>query len=67
LTVVPIVAVLAMRLFGSRRQRMTSGRSPGSRSLRPLVGLALRLIEHGRTRLVQLALIGAFAGSSRLC
>lgn len=65
LTVVPIVSVLAMRVFGLAPAAddlwAVAGLAFASAAL---VGLpALRwAIEHERTRLVQLALIGAIAG-----
>jgi len=65
LTVVPIVSVLAMRAFGLASSAddlwAVAGLAFASAAL---VGLpAFRwAIEHGRTRLVQLALIGAVAG-----
>ena len=65
LTVVPIVAILTMRALGLAPAGgdvwMVTGLSLASAAL---VGLpALRwAIEHGRTRFVQLAVIGAVAG-----
>ena len=65
LTVVPIVAILAMRAFGAAPAAddlwLVAGFAVVSAAL---VGLpALRwAMEHGRTRLAQLAILGALAG-----
>jgi hypothetical protein len=65
LTVVPIVAILAMRMFGLAASTddllMVAGLAFASALV---VGVpALRwAIEHGRTRVLQLALVGAVAG-----